>query len=113
MDDAEGDIGLPEKVALLAQKETLAQSEESKYFVTISRRTCLRRLHLSGCFVKPDRCCEVSYLDQVTADDFDSVCQACKKKMVAECGRENGDQSSSTASSTSTASENDMDEVPL
>ena len=49
----------------------------------------------------------------MTADDFDSVCQACKKKMVAGCGRENGDQSSSTASSTSTASENDMDEVPL
>ena len=35
MDDAEGDVGLPEKVALLAQKETLAQSEGSKYDVTL------------------------------------------------------------------------------
>lgn len=73
MDEAEGDVGLPEKVAQLAQKEAMGQSEMSKYFVTISRRTCLRRLHLSGCFVKPDRCCEVLYLDQVNSDDFDTV----------------------------------------
>ena len=112
--DGDGDeMDLAARVADIAQKNTVGDVHTAKYFITISRRTCLRRLHLSGCFVKPDRCCEVSYLDQVTADDFDSVCQACKKKMVAECGRENGEQSSSTASSTSTASEADRDEVPL
>ena len=113
-EDGDGDdTDLAAKVADMTHREAADEVHSAKYFITVSRRTCLRRLHLSGCFVKPDRCCEVSYLDQVTADDFDSVCQACKKKMVAECGRENGDQSSSTASSTSTASENDMDEVPL
>ena len=112
MDDAEGDIGLHEKVAMLAQKEKLAQSESTKYFVTISRRTCLRRLHLSGCFVKPDRCCEVVFLDQVSNDDFDTVCQGCKKRMLAECGRETGDQSSSVASSSSTASGSEQGAEP-
>jgi hypothetical protein len=112
--NGDGDeMDLAARVADIAQKDTVGDVHTAKYFITISRRTCLRRLHLSGCFVKPDRCCEVSYLDQVTADDFDSVCQACKKKMVAECGRESGEQSSSTASSTSTASEADRDEVPL
>ena len=63
MDEAEGDAALSEKVSMLAQKESLNQPETSKYFVTISRRTCLRRLHLSGCFVKPDRCLRGHFLE--------------------------------------------------
>jgi hypothetical protein len=82
MDEAEGDAALSEKVSTLVQKESLCQPETSKYFVTISRRTCLRRLHLSGCFVKPDRCCEVVYLDQVSTDDFDTVCQGLQETYV-------------------------------
>ena len=98
------------KVATLARKEALSSDGASKYFVTISRRTCLRRLHLSGCFVKPDRCFEVVHLDQVNSDDFDTVCQGCKKRMLTECGKEQGDESSWTASSTSTASGSDAGE---
>ena len=112
-DGGGNEMDLAAKVADMTHKEASEEAHTAKYFITISRRTCLMHLHLSGCFVKPDRCCEVSYLDQVTADDFDSVCQACKKKMIAECGRESGEQSSSTASSTSTASETDKDEVPM
>ena len=108
--DVVGDIDLADKVATLARKEALSSDGASKYFVTISRRTCLKRLHLSGCFVKPDRCFEVVHLDQVNSDDFDTVCQGCKKRMLTECGKEQGDQSSSTASSTSTASGSDAGE---
>ena len=92
-DDAELELAV--QVAALSQKITASQAQCTKYFITVSRRNCLRRLHLSGCFVKPDRCVEVTCLDQVNTDDFDSVCQACKKKILAECGRDNGDQSSS------------------
>ena len=76
-----------------------------KFFITVSRRNALKRLHLSGCYVKPDRCHEVLHLDEVNDGDFDSICLACKKRMLAECGKDQGDQSSSTASSSSTDSE--------
>ena len=73
-----------------------------KFFVTISRRQGVRRLHLVGCYVKPSRCSEVRYSNEIGTDDFDSVCRSCKKKMLAESGREQQDESSSTASSSST-----------
>ena len=73
-----------------------------KFFITISRRQGMRRLHLVGCYVKPSRCSEVRYSNEVGADDFDSVCRSCKKKMLAESGRDPQDESSSTASSSST-----------
>ena len=107
------EVELAAKVAAIARKLDSSKEVSAKYFITTSRRTCLRRLHLSGCFVKPDRCCEVTHLDQVTADDFDTVCQACRKKMLSECGREGGEQSSSTASSSSTVSEPDEGDEPL
>lgn len=78
MDDDE----LEDRVAAIAMKEKLAAPPSSKYFVTVSRRTALRRLHMAGCFVKPDRCGEVIFLDEVCQDDFDSMCQACQKRMM-------------------------------
>ena len=55
--------------------------------------------------MKPDRCHEVLHQDEVNDGDFDSICLACKKRMLAERGKDQGDQSSSTASSSSTDSE--------
>eukprot|EP00435_Cladocopium_sp_Y103_P019633 s6042_g4.t1 len=114
----ESDASLLGAVSAIAEKGTSSKPQESKYFITISRRTCLRRLHLNGCFVKPDRCCEVLFTDSVSSDEFDTICQACKKKMLAECGRDDADLSgSSTASSSSTASEaedvEDSGNVPM
>ena len=43
-------------------------------------------------------------LDEVEADDFDSICRACKRKMLAENGKDENPESSSTASSSSTVS---------
>ena len=48
--------------------------------------------------MKPDRCSEVQYVDEVTGDDFDAICQACKRKMLAECGKDDAGDSSPTAS---------------
>jgi hypothetical protein len=91
----------------------LASQHLGKYFITISRRTALRRLHMAGCFVKPDRCCEVSFMDEVLQDSFDAICQACKKRMMAECGKDPPEMSTSTASSSSTASVLSADNQPV
>lgn len=73
------------------------------YFVTVSRSAGHRRLHLSGCFVKPTNCCEVRLYNQITNEDFDSTCRACKKKMLDKVGKNpQAEESSSTASSSST-----------
>ena len=79
--------------------------EDPKFFITISRRTAFRRFHLTGCFVKPSNCSEVRFVDDVSQEDFDSICRACKRKMLLEHGKEdNPAESSSTASSSSTDS---------
>ena len=108
-DTEEGQAALAESVAKISAGTQVEQSC-SKYFITISRRSALRRLHLPGCFVKPDRCCEVHYVDEVTGDDFDAICQACKRKMLAECGKDDAGDSSPTASSSSTESGDGQDD---
>ena len=80
-------------------------AETHKYFITISRRAGHRRLHLVGCFVKPSNCCEVRLCSTVTAEEFDSVCRACKKRMLQEAGKDTPEESSSTASSSSTGAD--------
>ena len=104
---------MAEKVAAQVLKESMSKATETKYFVTVSRRVGLRRLHMSGCFVRPDRCCEVIHLNEVNQDDFDAICQACKKRMLAESGKEVAELSSATASSSSTASVASEAEVPV
>eukprot|EP00435_Cladocopium_sp_Y103_P027016 s256_g6.t1 len=74
----------------------VGETRATKYFVTISRRTALRRLHLSWCFVRPDRCCEVVHMDEMNQDDFDTICQACRKNKLQESDKEPGDVSFST-----------------
>jgi len=95
--------------ALLDNQVSLVDARTAKYFITISRRTAFRRLHMQGCFVKPSHCMEVRFLDEVQVDEFDSICRACKKKMLQESGKEVGELSSSTASSSSTDEVQDQD----
>ena len=87
--------------ALAIDSKREASTDSTKYFVTVSRRAG-QRLHLVGCFVKPSNCMEVRMTNSVTAEDFDSVCRACRKKMLSENGKETPEESSSTASSSST-----------
>ena len=84
-----------------------ADETSFKFFITVSRRQGLRRLHLVGCFVRPSRCSEVRYSNEVGPEDFDSICRSCRKKMLIEGGKETPDDSSSTASSSSTESSED------
>ena len=101
--DDEKDAGdLTDRVDKHRLASNSAAQVVTKFFITISRRAGFRRLHLVGCFVKPDRCCEVLYTNEVTLEDFDSVCRTCKRKMLAEGGKELQAESSSTASSSST-----------
>ena len=99
-------VVLEAKVAAEAKVIEGKESSEGKFqfFITVSRRTSFRRLHLVGCFVKPSRCCDVRLVNEVTVDNFDGVCRPCKRKMAAE-GKDVDHQqveSSSTASSSST-----------
>ena len=87
--------------AKLAATGASVDESSFKFFVTVSRRQGMRRLHLVGCFVKPSRCSEVRYSNEIGTEDFDSVCRSCKKKMMAESGKDSQDESSSTASSSS------------
>ena len=64
----------------LAESKSLSTNETFKYFITISRRAGHRRLHLVGCFVKPGNCCEVRMCNQITAEEFDSICRACEAR---------------------------------
>ena len=114
VDDA---IELEQKVQehALAEKKSSDAAESYKYFITVSRRAGYKRLHLVGCFVKPGNCCEVRMCNEVTAEEFDSICRACKKRMLQEAGKDTPEESSSTASSSSTdgaESEKDLEGVP-
>ena len=88
--------------AFLENQAPLGDPRTASFFITISKRTAFRRLRMLGCFAKPSHCMEVRFLDEVQVDEFDSICRACKKKMLQESGKEIGELYSSTASSTST-----------
>ena len=92
-----------ERVAFHSRKDAEGTGVVTKYFITVSRRVGLRKLHLTGCFVRPDRCLEVIYADHVNSEDFDSICKPCKRRMLTEGGKDQA-ESSSTASSSSTES---------
>ena len=93
---------LDELDALIDRQRPVVEPKASKYFITISSRTAFSRLHMSGCFVKPSHCMEVRFLDEVMVEEFDSICRSCEKRMLQESGKEAGELSSSTASSSST-----------
>ena len=49
-----------------------------------------------GCYVKPENCYSVRFLEQVSAEDVDSICKDCKARMKAQAGQEDSDPSSSS-----------------
>ena len=76
-----------------------------KYFITISGRNGLRRLHLDGaCHVKAHKCQQVRFLDSAAEEGFDVVCIDCKRKMREAVGAP-GPQEDSSASDASTSSD--------
>ena len=87
----------------LAEPSAEAVTEpDRKYFISISRKTGHRRLHLNGpCHVKPHRCMKVVFSDTVTMDELDSICRDCKHRMRLEQGKSSSLESSSESASSS------------
>lgn len=88
-----------------------SQELSTKYFVTHSRRTGVRRLHVVGaCPVRHEKCIECQFVDSLNHDLFDAVCKLCQKRVSASCGEGTKLVSSSeSASSSSTSSEDEVD----
>ena len=62
-------------------------SQPSKYFISASRKTGHRRLHLNGpCHVKPHHCHTVRFMERVDVQDLDSICRDCKHRLKADRG---------------------------
>lgn len=78
--------------------------EGMTYFVTVSRRTGFRRLHVTGkCHVHAERCQQTESVESVTCTSFDAICRVCKRflKEQVESGSESSSSSDGSSSSTS------------
>eukprot|EP00435_Cladocopium_sp_Y103_P064066 s851_g25.t1 len=94
-------------------------TEGPRYYVTISRRSGFRRLHMSGaCPVRAWKCQEMEEVINVASAAFDAVCLNCKRRIMHQEGQEDPEQESeSDAESSSTNSETfaneDNEDVPM
>ena len=72
---------------------------EAPYFITISRKTHFRRLHVSKtCAVRQERCLVTQPVYHLTGDVADAICKLCKPKL------KEGNQVSSSSDSSSSSS---------
>ena len=79
---------------------------QPKFFVTVSRRTGLRRLHAHfRCPVRALRCLDSFDVNSIDESTFDVMCRICKRRLMVEEGRQESESSSSTGDSSSTESE--------
>ena len=78
----------------------------SKYFVTVSRRTGLRRLHAHfKCPVRSQRCLDSFDVTSIDETTFDVMCRICKRRLQLDEGKLETDSSSTSGESSSTESE--------
>ena len=91
--------------------DVISSGVQGKYFITVSRRTGFRRLHVVGsCHVKAERCQEVVDVDSLEGQDFDAICKFCKRGLKQLTGDEvEESSSSSTGDSTSTCTDTDVE----
>ncbi|CAE7237781.1 unnamed protein product [Symbiodinium sp. CCMP2592] len=81
------------------------EGSATKYFISISRKTGHRRLHLNGpCHVKPHHCNRVEFVERVALEQIDSICRDCKHRMREDQGAEDDQDTSSESGSTSDSS---------
>ena len=103
----------PELDAAVQAIEKIAERDEfeskkqySKFFITVSQRSGLRRLHAHGkCPVQSERCLDTVELDVVKEGSFDVICGICRKRIQIEVGRESGGEPSSSGDTASTGGE--------
>ena len=80
-----------------------SQSSQAKYFVTVSRRTGVRRLHAYfKCPVRTQRCLETYDVERVDEETFDAMCAICKRRLKVDQGEANSESSSTSGDSSST-----------
>ena len=85
--------------------------EGMTYFVTVSRRTGFRRLHVTGkCHVHAERCQQTESVESVTCTSFDAICRVCKRFLKEQVESGSDSSSSSDGSSSSTSAETSGDE---
>lgn len=85
--------------------------EGMTYFVTVSRRTGFRRLHVTGkCHVHAERCQQTESVESVTCTSFDAICRVCKRFLKEQVESGSDSSSSSDGSSSSTSVETSGDE---
>ena len=89
--------------------EEMEKQEErsmSKYFVTVSRRTGLRRLHAHfKCPVRSQRCLDFFNVTSIDETTFDVMCRICKKRLQMDEGKLESESSSTSGESSSTESD--------
>ena len=98
--------GEPEDVGTaleLQNLETKTDANMSKFFITVSRRTGVRRLHAYfKCPVRTQRCLETYDVDKIDEESFDAMCAICKRRLKTEQGQAGSDSSSTSGDSSST-----------
>ena len=83
---------------------------ETDYFVTVSRRTGFRRLHVSGrCHVHAEKCQQTESVENLTCTSFDAICRICKRflKDQVETGSDSSSSSDGSSSSTNVETSDD------
>ena len=102
------------KLAVAEFVSDIPKSDEGGYFVTVSRRTGFKRLHLvGGCHVHAEKCQQAFAVSSLDGVVFDSACKICKRKLKHIVDESESEESSSDASSPSTDDSGGSDnEVP-
>ena len=106
------DVQEKQQVMEAVQREAGENSTHSGYFITTSRRTGFRRLHMHGkCPVRSDRCIDSTDVDNVQDAAYDAICKICQRKISEELGRMTADHDVSSDSGDSSSTNTSGDEA--
>ena len=112
--DSDADEGQPqenEQVLEAMRKHADDESQAHGYFVTTSRRTGFRRLHMHGrCPVRSERCIDTMDVPDVNGAAFDAVCKICQRRITEELGRTSTSAEASSDSGDSSSTDSSDDE---
>ena len=106
---------LAQDTEVMDDYEATLRGTHGKYFITVSRRTGFRRLHVTGaCHVKAERCQQVVDVERLEGQNFDAICKFCKQNLKDSTDDElEQSSSSSTGKSTSTCTDTDDEQLGL
>ena len=86
-------------------EEQQPRGDQISYFISVSRRTGFRRLHVVGyCHVQASKCQESIVVENIQDATFNAICISCKKmsKSFAEDAEDSASGTDTSGSSTST-----------